>query len=86
MARGCRSASTTTCGSVRNSSASRPVKSSGGRSSNPAAGGATEVVLTYTHLERHGEMAPVLRSVIGQGGTLDWYAEVVARHAAAGTG
>jgi hypothetical protein len=29
-------------------------------------------------------MAPVLRSAIGQGGTLDRYAEVVARHAAAG--
>lgn len=51
---------------------------------NPADGGATEVVLTYTHLERHGDMAPVLRSAIGQGGTLDRYAEVVTRHAAAG--
>ena len=53
---------------------------------NPAGPDATEVVLTYTHLERHGEMAPVIMAAIGgagSGGTLDRYAEVVARRAAA---
>lgn len=56
---------------------------------NPSGPDATEVVLTYTHLERHGEMAPVIRAAIagpGSGGTLDQHAEVVARRAAAGAG
>jgi uncharacterized protein YndB with AHSA1/START domain len=47
---------------------------------------ATEVTLTYTHLERHGEnMAKMIRVAIstpGPDNTLEKYAEVVARHAA----
>jgi uncharacterized protein YndB with AHSA1/START domain len=50
---------------------------------NPS-GGATEMTLTYTHLERHGEMAQTLRSAIEASSpddTLHRYAQVVARHA-----
>ena len=51
----------------------------------PAGADACEVVLTYTHLERHGaDMAKMIRAAIsapGQGGTLERYAEVVARRA-----
>jgi uncharacterized protein YndB with AHSA1/START domain len=53
---------------------------------NPAASDASEVVLTYTHLERHGEMAPVLRSAIETSSpddTLHRYAAAVARHVGA---
>ena len=40
---------------------------------NPAGPDATEVVLTYTHLERHGEMAPVIRAAIaGPGSAARW--------------
>jgi uncharacterized protein YndB with AHSA1/START domain len=53
----------------------------------PAGADATEVALTYTHLERHGEMAAVIRSAIESPGpsTLDRYADVVRRHAAEGS-
>jgi uncharacterized protein YndB with AHSA1/START domain len=49
----------------------------------PAGADATEVTVTYTHLERHGEMAAVIRSAIGNPGanTLLRYADVVRRHA-----
>jgi uncharacterized protein YndB with AHSA1/START domain len=49
----------------------------------PAGTDATEVTLTYTHLERHGgEMAEMIRAAVGaagQGSTLERYAEAVAR-------
>jgi uncharacterized protein YndB with AHSA1/START domain len=51
----------------------------------PAGAEATEVTLTYTHLDRHGEMAGVIRSAIshqGPGDTLHRYAEAVTRHTA----
>jgi uncharacterized protein YndB with AHSA1/START domain len=51
----------------------------------PAGAEATEVTLTYTHLDRHGEMAGVIRSAInhqGPGDTLHRYADAVTRHTA----
>lgn len=50
----------------------------------PAGPDASEVTVTYTHLERHGEMAAVIRSAIDSPGasTLLRYADVVKRHAA----
>jgi uncharacterized protein YndB with AHSA1/START domain len=51
----------------------------------PAGPDATEVSVTYTHLDRHGEMAGMLRGAIenpGPADTLQRYADVVARHAA----
>jgi uncharacterized protein YndB with AHSA1/START domain len=51
----------------------------------PAGPDATEVTATYTHLDRHGELAGMLRAAIenpGSGDTLLRYADVVARHAA----
>ena len=52
---------------------------------NPVEPDSTEVVFTYTHLERHGEMAPVLRAAIanpGPGSAVERYAETVNRHTA----
>jgi uncharacterized protein YndB with AHSA1/START domain len=52
---------------------------------NPVGPDSTEVVFTYTHLERHGEMAPMLRAAIanpGPGSAVERYAETVKRHAA----
>lgn len=54
---------------------------------NPAGPDSTEVVITYTHLERHGEMAPMIRAAIanpGPGSAVQRYAETVKRRAAAG--
>jgi len=51
---------------------------------NPAGPESTEVVFTYTHLERQGEMTPVLRAAIanpGPGSAVERYAETVKRHA-----
>lgn len=48
----------------------------------PSGSDATEMVLTYTHLERHGEMAAQIRSAIETSSpddTLHRYAEAVAR-------
>jgi uncharacterized protein YndB with AHSA1/START domain len=53
---------------------------------NPIGTESTEVILTYTHLERHGEMAPALRAAIGSprsGSAVERYAEAARRHAAA---
>jgi uncharacterized protein YndB with AHSA1/START domain len=52
---------------------------------NPAGPDSTEVVFTYTHLERHGEMASVLRAAIANPGpdsAVERYAAAVRRHAA----
>ena len=52
----------------------------------PVGPDSTEVVFTYTHLEQHGEMAPVLRAAIGNpgpGSAVERYAETVKRHSAA---
>lgn len=50
----------------------------------PAGPSATEVSLTYTQLDRHGEMAPLIRAAVSNpspGDTLHRYAAVVAWHA-----
>ena len=39
----------------------------------PTGAGETEVSATYTHLERHGSMEPMLRAAIGSGNTLERY-------------
>ena len=52
---------------------------------NPVGPDSTEVTFTYTHLERHGEMAPMLRAAIANPGpdsAVERYAETVKRHAA----
>jgi uncharacterized protein YndB with AHSA1/START domain len=53
----------------------------------PVGAGAAEVVLTYTHLDRHGYIAVMIRSAVENStpdDTLHRYAAVVARHAALG--
>jgi uncharacterized protein YndB with AHSA1/START domain len=47
----------------------------------PAGPDATEVTAIYTHLDRHGELAGMLRAAIETGDTLDRYADVVAGRA-----
>jgi uncharacterized protein YndB with AHSA1/START domain len=52
----------------------------------PSGPDSTEVVFTYTHLDRHGAMAPMLRGAIanpGPGNAVESYAEAVKRIAAA---
>jgi uncharacterized protein YndB with AHSA1/START domain len=44
-----------------------------------AEAGETEVSLTYTHLERLGDFAPMLRAAIGSGDTLERYRVVAGR-------
>lgn len=54
---------------------------------NQAGPGSTQVVVTYSQLDRHGETAALIRSAIdvpGPGETLQRYADAVARHAGAG--
>lgn len=51
----------------------------------PAGPDSTEAVFTYTHLERHGAMAPMLRGAINQpgpGNAVERYADLVKRLAA----
>ena len=55
----------------------------------PSGPDATEVVLTYTHLDRHGELARVIRSAVANSSpddTLHRYAGAVTRYAAAARG
>ena len=44
-----------------------------------AGDGSTDVSATYTHLERHGAMEPMLRAAIRSGDTLERYRSVVAQ-------
>jgi uncharacterized protein YndB with AHSA1/START domain len=43
----------------------------------PAGPAATEVSATYTQLDRHGEMAAMIRAAIGSGNTLERYASLI---------
>jgi hypothetical protein len=52
----------------------------------PTGQDSTEVVFTYTQLERHGEMAPMIRGAVGDPGpdsAVQRYAQAVKRYAAA---
>jgi uncharacterized protein YndB with AHSA1/START domain len=52
----------------------------------PVGPDSTEVIFTYTHLERHGEIAPMLRAAIANPGpdsAVERYAETVKRRAVA---